>query len=152
MIYPQESPKRGQNFRDCDNLSPPPSQESNRTRQSKSKSSRCSNFGDNVQTDSSSNSDEFEQVIYPQESTKRGQRAATLLYEERVGSLHSHHDVFFSKTDLQDIFVHPPSSGISEAVFFGILMPTYRHRDIILWWLSSVTINMIVDEDDLQWW
>ena len=64
VIYPQDSPKRGQTFRDFDNLSPPTSQESNRTRQPKNKSSRCFNFGDNVESDSSSNSDELEEVIY----------------------------------------------------------------------------------------
>ena len=44
---------------------------SKRTNATKKKSSRCLSFGDNVETDSPSNSDEFEEVIYSQESPTR---------------------------------------------------------------------------------
>ena len=47
---------------------------SKRTNAIKKKSSRCLSFGDNVETDSPSNSDGFEEVmIYSQESPKSGE-------------------------------------------------------------------------------
>ena len=71
MIHLPEFPKLGPNFGDADHLSPPTSQESNRSRQSKNKSSRCSIFGNKGTIDFPSDSDGFgEEVIYSQKSPK----------------------------------------------------------------------------------
>jgi|UPI00048C9679 hypothetical protein len=56
---------------------------SNRTRQSKHTSSRCLNFGDNAETDSPSNSDGFEEVIYSQGSPKRGEAFRDFHWEKK---------------------------------------------------------------------
>ena len=53
---------------------PPTSHESNRSRQSKNKSSRCSSFGNKGTIDSLSDYDGFsEEVIYLQVSPKKGE-------------------------------------------------------------------------------
>ena len=72
MIHLPEFPKLGPNFRDADHLSPPTSQESNRSRQSKNNSSRCLIFGNKGEIDSSSDSGGFgKEVVYSQESPKK---------------------------------------------------------------------------------
>jgi|UPI0004AD6B8E hypothetical protein len=66
-----ESVKLGLKSRDTDNLSPPTSQESNRSRQPKNKSSRCSSFSNKGTIDSPSDSAGFgKKVIYSQVSPK----------------------------------------------------------------------------------
>ena len=61
----------GLNLKDTDNLSPSTPKDSDRTRQPKKNSSRCSIFGINGKIESLSDSDDFgEEVIYSQESPK----------------------------------------------------------------------------------
>jgi hypothetical protein len=69
LLHRPGSPELGPNFRDADNLSPPTPKESNRSRQPKNKSSRCSSSGNKGMIDSQSDSDVFgEEVIYSQKS------------------------------------------------------------------------------------
>ena len=56
--------KLGPNSTDADNLSPPTSQVSNRSRQPKNKSSRCLNSGDDVEMDSTATSAKCNRVFH----------------------------------------------------------------------------------------
>jgi hypothetical protein len=62
----------GPNSTDVDNLSPTTSQESNRSRQPKNKSSRCLNSRDDVEMDSTDTSAECNRVLHQPESPELG--------------------------------------------------------------------------------